>query len=82
MVSAIADVVGNAAIVLTLIFVGLELAEGNRETRSVTVQASLDAEMSLIRTLVDHAATWDKWSRGRRLQMSERHEKRYRFTTC
>jgi hypothetical protein len=47
-----------------LIFVGLEISESNSETRAATIQTALSLEMNLQRTLVDHAAVWDKVING------------------
>lgn len=43
-----------------MIFVGYEIRDGNSETRSATVQSSLNSEMDLLGVLSLHASTWDK----------------------
>ena len=55
-----AEIIGSTAVVLSLIFVGLQLNEGNRETRAATIQLSLKSQMDTVRTLALHAGTWDK----------------------
>jgi hypothetical protein len=56
----IAEIVGSTAVVLSLIFVGIQLSIGNREARTATIQASLQSEMDMMNALVLHADTWDK----------------------
>ena len=46
------------SVVLSLIFVGVEIRDGNREARAATTQAALDAEMALQATLAEHADVW------------------------
>ena len=45
---------------ISLIFVGFQISDGNRETRAATSQAALDAEMSFQAELVRNAGTWTK----------------------
>ena len=44
---AIGERVGGVAIIVSLLYVGLQIKHGNRETRANTLQATLDSEMSL-----------------------------------
>ena len=55
-----AEIIASIAVVLSLIFVGLQLNEGNRETRAATTQVALQSEMDMLHTLALHAGTWDK----------------------
>lgn len=66
-----AEIIGSTAVVLSLIFVGLQLNEGNRETRAATTQSALQSEMDMIRTLALHAGTWDKVISGEPLASGE-----------
>jgi len=66
-----AEIIGSTAVVLSLIFVGLQLNEGNRETRAATTQAAIQSEMDMIRTLALHAGTWDKVLSGEPLASGE-----------
>jgi hypothetical protein len=51
-----------------LIFVGLQISEGNQETRAATIQAASDAEAFMIATVVNHSETWDKVVTGAPLE--------------
>ena len=65
--ASIAEILGAVAIVISLIFVGLQINDGNRETRAATTQATLDAEMSFQAELVRNSDVWEKVvSRGDR----------------
>ena len=66
-----AEIIGSTAVVLSLIFVGLQLNEGNREARAATTQAALQSEMDMVRTLALHAGTWDKVISGEPLASGE-----------
>ena len=46
--------------VLSLIFVGVEIRDGNREARAATTQAYLDAEMVFQAALIDHSGAWQQ----------------------
>ena len=56
----IAEVLGAVAIVVSLIFVGMQISDGNRETRAATVQSALDAEMAFQAEILRYADTWLK----------------------
>ena len=43
--ASIAEILGAVAIVISLVFVGFQINDGNRETRAATTQAILDSEM-------------------------------------
>ena len=48
------EIIGSIAVVLSLIFVGIQLNDGNLETRAATTQAALQSEMDMrIGQLVD-----------------------------
>ena len=40
--------------------VGLQINEGNQETRAATIQASADAEAFMIATMLNQSGTWNK----------------------
>lgn len=44
---ALGEMIGGAAIIVSLIYVGVQLKQGNRETKAATLQATLDSEMFL-----------------------------------
>ena len=43
--SSISEIAAAVGVVLSLVFVGLKIKEGNEETRSSTMQAALEGEM-------------------------------------
>ena len=57
---AIGELLGGVAIIVSLLYVGLQLKHGNRETRAATLQATLDSEMSLQTQAMRYAGTWEK----------------------
>ena len=72
--ASIAEILGAVAIVVSLIFVGFQINDGNREARAATTQASLDSEMFLISELLDNAGVWEKVITG--APIAEGEEKR------
>ena len=56
----IAEIVGLALVVVTLVFLTLQIRQNTRAIRSTTIQAIMQSEMAFSNILVDNAATWDK----------------------
>ena len=48
----------------TLLFVGFQISDGNRETRAATIQAALDSEIAVNTEMMRYADTWEKVSTG------------------
>ncbi len=57
---AIGELLGGVAIIVSLLYVGLQIKHGNRETRANTLQATLDSEMSFQAEAMRYAGTWEK----------------------
>ena len=62
--ASIAEILGAIAVVISLIFVGLQINEGNRESRASTVQAALDSEMLFQTHILSHTDIWLKIQNG------------------
>jgi len=58
--ASIAEIIGAGGVILSLIFVGIQLGEGNRETRLATLQAATDSEMTLQGEFLRYADIWQK----------------------
>ncbi len=58
--SSIAEVIAAVGVILSLIFVGLQISEGNRETRAATLQAATDSEMFMQSQFMHYADLWEK----------------------
>ena len=56
----LAEIVAAGGVILSLLFVGFQVRDGNRETRAATTQAALDAEMTFQAALVRNADVWEK----------------------
>ncbi len=69
--ASIAEIIGAAGVILSLIFVGVQLGEGNRETRVATLQAGTDSEMILLSELLRYADIWQKINLGVPLEDDE-----------
>ena len=54
------DFIGGLAVVAGLIFVGVQLLGGNRETRASTIQTSLQMQILVDTELARYSDTWEK----------------------
>ena len=72
--ASLAEIVAAFGVIVSLLFVGFQIADGNRETRSATVQAVLDSEIYVQSQLLRYPNTWDKIASGQPL--SDRAEER------
>ena len=66
-----AEVIGSIAVVLSLLFVGMQVSGGNRVARAATIQASLQSEMDMMHAMAEHAGAWDKVLTGEPLDNGE-----------
>ena len=69
--SSVAEIVAAIGVILSLLFVGFQIQDGNRERIAATIQASLDSEMTFQAEAARHAGTWDKLSKGQELAEGE-----------
>jgi hypothetical protein len=67
----LAEILASVAVVITLIFVGIQLSHANRESRASTMQAAMFREIENSFRFADHAATWDKVLAGSALSEGE-----------
>ena len=76
--ASLAEIVAAVGVILSLLFVGFQIQDGNRERIAATIQAALDSEMAFQAEVARHAGTWDKVSRG--LALAEGEETRLAIT--
>lgn len=69
--ASIAEIFAAIAVVLSLIFVGLQISDSNKETRAMTMQSANDAELFAAATFARHAGIWDKVITGATLAGGE-----------
>ena len=58
--ASFAEIIASIGVILSLIFVGMQINEGNRETRATTLQAASDTQLILMGELLRYADTWEK----------------------
>ena len=58
--ASIAEIIAAAAVVLSIVFVGLQISDSNREARAATTQAALDAEMRFQAQVIRYADIFEK----------------------
>ncbi len=59
-IANIAEIIGVTLVLITLIFLTLQIRQNTRAIRSTTVQAVMQSDMAFAQILVEHAALWDK----------------------
>jgi len=62
--SSIAEIAAALGVVISLVFVGLQIKEGNQETRASTMQAALETEMMFQAEILRYSDTWEKVASG------------------
>ena len=62
--SSIAEIAAAFGVILSLIFVGFQIKEGNEETRASTMQAALETEMAFQSEILRYSDTWEKVASG------------------
>ena len=70
-VASIAEIVAAIGVICSLIFVGIQINEGNQETRAATIQAAAEGEAFLIATVLNHTGTWQKVVTGAPIEGGE-----------
>ena len=69
--ASIAEIIAALGVILSLLFVGFQIQDGNREVRAATLQKTLDAEMFFQAEAIRYAKTWDKIVAGMPLEDGE-----------
>ena len=64
----LSQILASVAVVVSLLFVGFQLRESNRQSRLSAIQSSIEFEIELSRAYADHAGTWDKVITGKPLE--------------
>ena len=67
----IAEIVGVILVVVTLVFLTLQIRQNTRALRSTTIQSVMQSELAMMSILVENAATWEKISNGSPLASGE-----------
>ena len=69
--ASVAEVLGGIAIVVSLVFVGVQVNDGNRATRAATSQEASDQTMFLQAEVLRYAGIWQKVLDGAELGAGE-----------
>ena len=69
--ASVAEIIAATGVIFSLLFVGFEIRDGNRETRSATVQQILDSEMTFQSEVLRNADIWAKVTQGESLSDGE-----------
>ena len=67
-IGAIAELMAAVGVIISLVFVGIQVRKSNTEARLATIQATTDTEVIMVSTLADHAETWNKVHTGQPLE--------------
>ena len=69
--ASLAEIVASVGVILSLIFVGLQISEATRETKAATLRSAADSELFMAATVLNYAGTWDKVLNGEPLASGE-----------
>ena len=67
-IGAIAELLAAFGVIISLIFVGVQVRKGSAESRAATKQATTDTEIHMVSTFARHAAIWEKANAGQPLE--------------
>ena len=56
----VAEIIGVVLVVVTLVFLTMQIRQNTRAIRSTTIQAVMQSEMALSKILADNSAIWEK----------------------
>jgi len=59
-IAAVAELMAAFGVIISLVFVGIQVRKSNAEARSATMQATTDTEIAMVATHAGHAETWNK----------------------
>jgi hypothetical protein len=57
--AAVGEIVGAIAVVVTLIYLAVQIRNGNRATRVATIQSALESEIHVSSIFATYADTWE-----------------------
>ena len=58
--ASVAEIIASIAVILSLVFVGLQLRDGNRVTRATANQLAVQSEIDVVTVFLTHSAVWNK----------------------
>lgn len=58
--AAIAEIIGVVSVLVTLVFLTLQVRQNTRALKATTIQAALQSEIDVAAMLLEHASTWHK----------------------
>jgi hypothetical protein len=67
----VSEIIASIAVIASLVYLGIQLRDGNREARARTIQAAMDSEAAVGATLARYASTWEKVVTGQKLADGE-----------
>jgi len=69
--SALAEIVAAIAVVVSLVYLALQLRIGNIERKSAAIQSALDSEIDALGITLQNARIWDQVTAGAPLESGE-----------
>lgn len=70
-VANIAEIVGVVLVVVTLVFLTLQIRQNTQALKATTMQAAMRSDMEFASTILPYAATWDRVLKGAPLEEGE-----------
>lgn len=67
-IGAIAEMLAAIGVIISLLFVGLQVKKSNVEARAATIQSTTDTEIMMVATFARYAEVWNKVNSGHSLE--------------
>jgi hypothetical protein len=58
--AAIAEIIASIAVIFSLLFVGFQVRDSNRQARANAIQDAASSEIQMSTVLAEHSETWEK----------------------
>ena len=70
-IAAVAEIIASVGVVLSLLFVGFQLRDSNRQAQVTAIQNATAQEIETTAVFADHYETWDKLVNGEAIEGRE-----------
>ena len=77
-IANIAEIIGVTLVLVTLVFLTVQIRQNTRAIRSTTIQAVMQSEMALAHILINNADVWNRVLAGEILSEGEEMRRGYR----
>jgi len=59
-IASLAEIIASVGVIISIVFLALEVSENNRQTQAATAQLINQNEREMVTVFIEYAGTWDK----------------------